>query len=132
CRGTERLSCVGGCIDADASYSIDDLVSSYEQLIGINDIDRICPAFGCDDATSDVCLGDDVSQILTDHGGMAQGAKLAIFDIFWFSSGLGDTAGNGLWEACMEAGCKLHSNSYGADSVCTLSPTEVVYDDFMY
>ena len=88
--------------------------------------------FGCSDSINDVCLGDDVSKILADHGGMAQGAKLAIFDIFLDIFGLADTAGNGLWEACLDTGCKLHSNSYGSDGLCTLSPMEPEYDDFMY
>lgn len=131
CSGTDRLSCVGGCIDDDTSYSIDDLASLFIQL-GTVDIDRICPMFGCDDSTNDVCLGDDVSETLTNHGGMAQGAKLAIFDVFLEDHGLSDTAGNGLWEACLDAGCKLHSNSYGSDDLCTLSPVELEHDDFMY
>lgn len=88
--------------------------------------------FGCNDAITEVCLGDDVGMTLTDHGGMARGAKLAIFDIFFGATGLGSYAGNGLWEACMDAGCKLHSNSYGGDAMCTLTSMELVYDDFMY
>lgn len=131
CSGADQLSCVGGCIDADASFAFDDLVSLYSHLVGANDIDRICPMFGCD-ATTEPCLGDDVSDTLTDHGGMAQGAKLAIFDVFLENSGLSIFAGNGLWEACMDAGCKLHSNPYGGDGGCTLSSIELGYDDFMY
>lgn len=132
CSGADQLSCVGGCIDADATFSIDDLASLQNQLFGSIDIDRICPMFGCGDATTDACLGDDVSETLTDHGGMAQGAKLAIFDVFLKNSGLSYYAGNGLWEACMDAGCKLHSNSYGGDGSCTPSSMEQAYDDFMY
>ena len=132
CNDTDRLSCVGGCIDGDLSYSSDDLVSWFFQLAATTDIDRICPMYGCDNATTEVCLGDDVGKTLTDHGGMAQGAKLAIFDVFWGSNGLSSFVGNGLWEACMETGCKIHSNSYGSDDMCSLSPMEPVYDDFMY
>ena len=131
CSGTDLLSCVGGCIDDDLRYSTDDLLTYFESY-GLPDIDRICPTFGCDDAITNVCLGDNVSETLTDHGGMAQGAKLAIFDIFLGDSGLGYFAGNGLWEACMDAGCKLHSNSYGSDDLCTLSSMETEYDDFMF
>ncbi|CAN0472885.1 unnamed protein product, partial [Laminaria digitata] len=87
---------------------------------------------GCDDATFEVCLGDDVSETLTDNGGMAQGAKLAIFDAFLETTGLPEYAGNGLWEACMGAGCKLHSNSYGSDNMCTLTSSEIEHDNFMY
>ena len=132
CGDTDILSCVGGCIDENLSYSTDDLLPVYDQLFFITDIDRICPMHGCDNATTEVCLGDDVVKTLTDHGGMAQGAKLAIFDVFWDMSGLALFAGNGLWEACMEAGCKIHSNSYGSDYGCSLSSVEPVYDDFMY
>ena len=132
CSDTYVLSCAGGCIDGNSSSSDDDLVSSYHQNYRTTDIDRICPMFGCDDSITEVCLGDDVSRTLTDHGGMAQGAKLAIFDIFFGPYVLSDYAGNGLWEACMDAGCKLHSNSFGGDGMCTLTSMEVEYDNFMY
>ncbi|CAM9668187.1 unnamed protein product, partial [Laminaria digitata] len=132
CSGAKRLSCVGGCIDDDSVYATDDLLTLHDQIYGTVDIDRICPMFGCDDATFEVCLGDDVSETLTDNGGMAQGAKLAIFDIFFEDGALAFYAGNGLWEACLDAGCKLHSNSYGSEELCTLSSMELVYDDFMY
>lgn len=132
CSDTYVLSCAGGCIDGNSSSSDDDLVSFYHQIYRTTDIDRICPMFGCDETFTEVCLGDDVSETLSDHGGMAQGAKLAIFDIYFGPYVLSDYAGNGLWKACMDAGCKLHSNSFGGDGRCTLTSMEVEYDNFMY
>lgn len=132
CVGTDVLSCVGGCIDDSSMSLTDDLLSLYDQMYSTVDIDRICPEFGCDTTAYEQCLSDDVAQTLTDNGGMAQGAKLSIFDVFYQEYGLSDAAGNGLWEPCMEAGCKLHSNSYGSDMLCSSSPTDAEYDDFMY
>lgn len=126
CDTGKTLSCAGACIDATGSD--DDLVSSYYQA---DDIDRQCPFFGCDD-DSDLCLGDDVGVTLAENGGMAQGAKLAIFDVFAGETSLAYYAGNGLWEPCLEAGCKIHSNSWGGDGVCTLSALDILYDEFMY
>ncbi|CAN0380151.1 unnamed protein product, partial [Scytosiphon promiscuus] len=119
CSGTEVLGCVGGCIDAE-----------YSQ-IGV-DLDRLCPMIECDDATDPRCLSDDVGQTLADHGGMAQGAKLAFFDIFADGGALTSYVGNGLWEPCLEAGCKIHSLSIGGDFECTVNELDVMYDDFMY
>ena len=128
CTAGETVSCVGGCIFGDADE--DDLVST--EFAQYFDIDRICPAFGCDPESDDVCLGDDVSETLTNNGGMARGAKLAIFDAFYQTFGLMDIVGNGLWEPCAEAGCKVHSNSWGGDYECQLGPNDIQYDGYMY
>lgn len=98
----------------------------------MSDLDRICPAFGCDEMTEPWCLSDDVGQTLTDHGGMAQGAKLSIFDVFYGIGGYSHLAGNGLWEPCAEAGCKIHSASLGGDTQCEADAITIVYDEFMY
>lgn len=126
CGTGETLSCVGGCIDATGSD--DDLVSYYEQYA---DIDRLCPMLECDD-DSELCLDDDVGATLAANGGIAQGAKLAIFDIFSVENTGLDSAGNGLWEPCLEAGCKIHSNSWGGDGLCLVYPNDILYDEFMY
>lgn len=128
CEAGKTVSCVGGCID-DSAFATDDLVSSFYQYA---DIDRLCPAFGCDDTETSECLSDDISETLTDNGGMAQGAKLAIFDVFYEEYGLLDVVGNGLWEPCAEAGCKLHSNSWGGEYGCYTTLLDVMYDEFMY
>ncbi|CAM9691381.1 unnamed protein product [Scytosiphon promiscuus] len=132
CGAAETLSCVGACVDDNPSVADDDLVSYYQQYA---DIDRLCPLFsdfGCDDAEGAGCLSDDVSENLTNNGGMAQGAKLAIFDAFYGMLGLAGFVGNGLWEPCREAGCKIHTNSWGGDYYCALGPQDVLYDTFMY
>lgn len=132
CDDTETLSCVGACIDDNPTVADDDLVSYFMQYA---DIDRLCPLFsdfGCDGTESQACLSDDVSENLTNNGGMAQGAKLAIFDAFYGALGLADFVGNGLWEPCREADCKLHSNSWGGDYQCQLGPQDVLYDTYMY
>lgn len=132
CGAGEMVSCVGGCIDDNPLVTDDDLVSYYAQYA---DIDRLCPLspeFGCDVAEDELCLGDDVSQTLTDNGGMARGAKLAIFDAFYGDFGLMTLIGNDLWETCAEADCKLHSNSWGSDNECELGTSDLLYDEFMY
>ena len=129
CSGSNDLGCVGGCINPVSPT--DDLLSSSSQLFHV-DLDRLCPSFDCGGYGEEVCLGDNVDKTLTEHGGIAQGAKLAIFDIFYDDLGLGSYAGNGVWEACLEAGCKIHSNSYGGDNVCEIGAADVEYDDFMY
>ena len=132
CVGTDIVSCAGGCIDENLFFQTDDLLSPYGQMYSTVDIDRICPSLGCDDTAVELCLDDDIGQTLTDNGGMAQGAKLSIFDVFYQELGLSDYPGNGLWEPCMEAGCRLHSNSYGGDLLCSSSAIDPEYDDFMY
>ncbi len=126
CAAGETLSCVGACVDAVGSD--DDLVTYYYQA---DDIDRQCPMFGCDDET-EPCLGDDVATTLSENGGIAQGAKLAIFDVASDEDFLSDFAGNDLWEPCLEAGCAIHSGSFGSDGTCELGALDIVYDDFMY
>ena len=131
CEPGEVVSCVGGCIE-DTTTAVDDLTSSTGQTI---DIDRLCPLFStvvdCDD-TDLPCLTDDVGETLTQNGGMAQGAKLAIFDAMYVDVAFALFVGNGLWEPCTEAGCKLHTNSWGGDFECQHGSTDILYDEFMY
>ncbi|CAM9166855.1 unnamed protein product, partial [Hapterophycus canaliculatus] len=130
CGTTESLGCVGACIDGTDDDLVTSIYQYYSDLYG-HDLDRLCPMYGCDDAT-EPCLTDDVSETLTANGGMAQGAKLSIFDVFYEDIALIDTLGNGLWEPCIEAGCRVHSSSLGADAECYLQPSDILYDDFMY
>lgn len=133
CSGTEVLGCVGGCIDGDRSSFGDDALTTLPSYAHFDvDIDRLCPMADCDEETDPRCLSDDVAQTLTDHGGMAQGAKLAIFDVFHGERGLTQFAGNALWLPCLEAGCKIHSASLGSDDVCVVESLDVLYDEFMY
>lgn len=120
---------MGGCINDGRTSSADDDLVSYFQYLELVGMDRLCPLFGCD---GDHCLGNNSSETLAEHGGVAQGAKLAIFDIFYGEDDFGDFAGNGLWEVCLDAGCKVHSNSWGGDSLCSLGPSDLLYDSFMY
>ncbi|CAM9670039.1 unnamed protein product [Ectocarpus fasciculatus] len=131
CNDTETMSCAGACIDDDEANDVDDLASPYFEIA---DLDRLCPLFSdfnCDETETDKCLSNDVAETLTNNGGMAQGAKLAIFDAFFDTLGLAPFVGNGLWEPCAEADCKIHSNSYGGDFECSLGPNDVVYDGWM-
>ncbi|CBN77323.1 Peptidase S8 and S53, subtilisin, kexin, sedolisin [Ectocarpus siliculosus] len=129
CNVTDTLSCVGACIDLlDAT---DDLVSISSQTDG-TDLDRLCPMYGCDNSTDTTCLSDDVPETLSNNGGMAQGAKLAIFDVFYGGYDASSSIGNNLWEVCTEAGCKLHSNSLGADFECSIASWDILNDQFMY
>ncbi|CBJ33955.1 conserved unknown protein [Ectocarpus siliculosus] len=51
--------------------------AGYEAI----DLDRLCPRLDCDDRPEEYCLGDDEAETLQQHGGVARGAQLAIFDI---------------------------------------------------
>lgn len=133
CGGSEVPGCVGGCIDVDDSSWGDDLLTlpaGYSPF-GV-DIDRLCPMVDCDEETDQRCLTDNVGQTLADHGGMAQGAKLAFFDVFAGNFSFRSHAGNGLWEPCLVAGCKIHSVSIGASVECEVQKLDILYDDFMY
>ena len=140
CTGTKMLGCGGGCFSdeaGDTSYSLSDFDDVVDDDFTVNgtpplSINKLCPMFGCEGGNDDQCLSDDVGETLAEHGGMAQGAKLSIFDMFFGDYSYADLAGNGVWESCMDAGCKLHSNSYGVDSRCELSALDLMYDDFMY
>ena len=133
CSGSEIPGCVGGCIDPDRTSWGDDLLTSQpDDSLFEADLDRLCPMVDCDDDNDKRCLSDDVGQTLTDNGGMAQGAKLAIFDVFSRDASLYGYPGNGLWVPCLEAGCKIHSMSAGADNFCVVGALDVEYDEFMY
>lgn len=129
CEDSKALGCVGGCINGSSIGTDDDLITTAWAEV---DIDRLCPEFGCDATTNELCLSNDVGQTLTDHGGAAPGAKLAIFDVFYEDYGFSSYVGNDIWEACEEAGCKLHSMSSGSDYECELGPVDIEYDQFMY
>lgn len=129
CDAGTTLGCAGGCIDT--SYLTDDLVS-YTSQTNVPDLDRMCPLFGCpDDDDNPFCLGEDVGVTLAENGGMAQGAKIAFFDIVDDDGTFGGVPGNGLWEPCREAGCKIHSNSWGG-LICATQAMDIEYDSFMY
>lgn len=100
------------------------------------DIDTYCPAYDCDGngADSDFCLGDDVLETLVQNGGVARGAKIAMFD--W---GHGPEpgpsiylAGNYVWNSTFGTGAMIHSNSWGYETYCELTESEFLYDTFMY
>ncbi|CAN0390119.1 unnamed protein product, partial [Pylaiella littoralis] len=137
CENGKIIGCVGGCINQNASagdLTDDDLVTTSEHAAShaFFDIDRLCSDFGCGEESNKLCLRNNVSETLTKSGGVAPGAKLAIFDAVFKHDFAGGFAGNGLWEACVEAGCRLHSNSYGSDNECMLTPSDILYDEFMY
>lgn len=66
------------------------------------------------------------------HGGVARGAKLAIFDVAATDSYLSDYAGNDLWRVSEDTGARIHSNSWGALTGCVSQPSAAIYDEYMY
>lgn len=138
CTDGREVSCVGGCIDADAVFAGDDLLSSWESFytnlpFAPVDLDRLCPRYDCDGVDETFCLGNDAGVTLAEHGGIARGAKLAIFDVLDHFGAIGiELAGNGIWEPAMEAGSKLHSSSWGGLNECRYLPMDVLHDSFMY
>lgn len=138
CGKGREVSCVGGCIESNDADGEDDLLTSWEDVYlfaphDAVDLDRLCPRYDCDGQAEVYCLDDDEGSTLAAHGGIARGAKLAIFDILDEYYGIGvQMAGNGIWEPAMEAGSKLHSNSWGNSQYCEYLPSDVLYDNFMY
>lgn len=133
CVGDKEMGCVGGCIDPDAST--DDLAASSLQWSLLYDIDRLCPRLDCDglDVGSEICLDDDEVTNVVEHGGMARGAKLSVFDIFYGYTTFGPSMmGNGIWAPAVEIDAKIHSNSWGAFLECQPDVMDIIYDDFMY
>ncbi|CAM9477835.1 unnamed protein product, partial [Choristocarpus tenellus] len=126
CDVGEELVCSGKCV-ARANIA-------YMQNNGVFDIDTYCPDYDCDgvDAGSPNCLGNDRASTLSEHEGMAPGAKIAVFDL----SGDGDfilstLLGNGLWEAANDTGAKIHTNSWGGDYLCDLDSDSTLYDGYL-
>lgn len=123
----EELGCLGECLSA---ADLADLTSN-----DVIDTETMCVALDCDGYGTDFdsCLEDDTQEILTSHGGVAQGAKLAIFDasadnLKVFAA----FAGTGLWEAAEDTGAMVHSNSWGSDTLCTVDSTSTAFDSYMY
>lgn len=129
CSGTDELGCIGGCLNT--SY-VETLLSSTFHLA---DFPTWCPQFDCDGYGEDYefCLSEDISTTLTENGGMAQGAKLSIFDTSLDGSAIwGSLAGKGMWTSTEGTGCLLHSNSWGADQYCTVDQEAILNDEYMY
>lgn len=129
CSNNTELGCVGGCFND--TYLEDLKINGYYPL----DWDTWCPQHECDGygATFELCLDEDVAATLTAHGGIAQGAKLSIFDASSDGYNLWPTLlGNDLWRLTEGTGCMLHSNSWGGDSYCAVTSNCVIYDQYMY
>ncbi|CAM9779304.1 unnamed protein product [Ectocarpus sp. 4 AP-2014] len=128
CYGDELPGCAGGCISAsDVDAMLDD---------GTFDLDVFCPMYTCDantDIPSSECLSDDPVENLHQHGGVAPGAQISVFDVSYVGTEIyASFAGNDLWYSAMETGAKIHTNSWGGGTLCQLTEDEYLYDTFMY
>lgn len=129
CGADEELGCVGGCFE---SNDLDQLATNAE----VN-VDTLCPAHLCDGWAGNgvPCLSTDAVGTLTTHGGVAPGAKIAVFDVsadddgqvVWASLAL-----NGLWDAVEDTTCKVHSNSWAGSGTCQVDSLSVEFDGYMY
>lgn len=124
CDDGDFLGCIGTCLTTtEIGVLLADNALSW---------DTLCPAYSCDDLGMS-CLEDDVSATLTENGGVAQGAKISVFDAsldgnaVWASWAL-----NGLWDSAIGTESYLHSNSWGGDEFCTVNSESVTYDGYMY
>ena len=124
CATNETLGCIGTCLSvAEETYLLADDFLTW---------DTLCPQFNCD-YFGDPCLGEDVSATLTESGGIAQAAKISVFDTSADGEGvLASQALNGVWESTNGAGRFLHSNSWGSDNDCNVDSRTVAYDEYMY
>lgn len=126
CDSDEVPGCVGGCVTSD----IETLTQN-----GFFDLDAFCPMYDCDGngASCPDCLGDNPAETLRQHGGIAPGAKLSVFDTSYTGiDNLISLAGNLVWESAKATGARIHSNSWGAATLCQLTEEEYLYDTFMY
>lgn len=124
CEAGSEVSCVGKCLTtAEATAAAADNLLTW---------DTLCPQFDCDGAGG-ACLSDDVSETLTDNGGIARGAKIAVFDVSIDGTAVwASLAGNGLWNATEGTGCMVHSNSWGGDLNCNIDSETASFDQYMY
>lgn len=128
CSANEELGCVGGCFE---SKELDKLAADGE----VN-LSTLCPAHDCDGwaGYGIPCLANDAVKTLTTHGGVAPGAKIAVFDVS-AEDGLLVWAGlalNGLWDAVEDTGCKVHSSSWAGEATCQVDYMSVEFDGYMY
>lgn len=129
CSGTDELGCTGGCLNT--SFISTHVNNEYYPF----DLEVLCPQYGCDGLgeSHKLCLDADVGSTLTENGGVAPGAKLSIFDSSADGEGIwASLAGNRVWSATDGTGCKLHSNSWGGESYCTVTSDCVLYDTYMH
>ena len=127
CDDGELPGCAGGCIGAS---DVDENSNN-----GMFDLDTFCPMYDCDGNgfTYPYCLGDDPVETLYQHGGVAPGAQIAVFDASYTGVEMyAHYGGNLVWEAARDTGAKIHSNSYGYETFCQLTEAEFLYDTFVY
>ena len=129
CHGDELPGCAGSCIPASI---VDENLEN-----GMFDLDTFCPTYECDGNgfSYSYCLGDDPVETLHQHGGVAPGAQIAVFDSSYTGEDgyVGaDYGGNLVWESAMGTGAKIHSNSWGFDTFCQPTEDDFQYDTFMY
>ena len=124
CANNETLGCIGRCLSVAEETSL--LADGYPTW------DTLCPQFNCDNF-GDPCLEENVSATITESGGVAQGAKISVFDVS--VDGYNVSAHlpmNGLWESTIGTDSFLHSNSWGYDNDCNVDSLTVAYDQYMY
>lgn len=97
-------------------------------------METFCPAHDCDGVDTSLCF-DDPLEMLPMSGGVAPGAKIAVFDVISDDSlaVLSFLAENGLWDAVENTGAKVHSNSWGTTELsCEVDSLSVAFDTYMY
>lgn len=127
CTEDQLPACAGECV---LSSDVDEL-----QANDYFDLDTYCPVYDCDGngAASSNCLGDDPLETLVQHGGVAPGAQLSMFDVSYGpTSFYVMLAGNFVWNATDGTGSKIHSNSWGIFTKCTSTEFEFLYETFMF
>ncbi|CAM9309050.1 unnamed protein product [Choristocarpus tenellus] len=114
CDVGEELACSGKCITSFRTTN--QMNNSFFNL------DTYCPDYDCDGANANSlnCLGNDWARTLSEHAGMAPGAKLAVFDASHNGLFIYADPRNGLWEAANNTRAKIHTNSWGYDSLCQM------------
>lgn len=124
CEAGSEVGCVGKCLTpAEAAEAASSNLLPWNIL---------CPQFNCDGSVG-ACLSQDVSETLTDNGGVARGAKISVFDVSIDGTAVwASLAENGLWDATEGTGCMLHSNSWGGDGNCNIDSETAAFDQYMY
>ncbi|KAG5180404.1 peptidase S8/S53 domain-containing protein [Tribonema minus] len=94
----------------------------------------MCPAYGCGAADASTC-GADAATVRNQAGGNAPGAKLAVLDVAYGAADsldVPDALADAFDAARVQAGARIHSNSWATSTPCSYDDLTLQADQYMY